>query len=112
MGLLVIIAVYVVLGFLLAWIANMVAQEDISVGTGVLTLICAGVVNFFIELGLDQVLDDGIGKLLLLLLIQFFVFAACIKALAKLGWKHSFIIAAIYDGLLFVVGLGLASCAG
>jgi hypothetical protein len=109
-GLIILIAIYVFLGFLLAWIAQMVAREEVSIGTGVLTLVCAGVANFFIGMGLEQALGESVVTTVLQFVSGYIVFVMCLKAIAKLEWKHSAIIAAIYQVVIFLILFGLASC--
>jgi hypothetical protein len=106
----ILLAVYTVLGFMLAWIAAMVAKEEVEVKTGVITLICSGVVSFLVRLGLFEIMGsaEATGAAII---SDLAILALMLNLIAKLSWKHSAIIAVIYtvviDGLLF----GMAMCA-
>lgn len=100
-GLLIIIAIYAVLGFMYAWIAGVVAREDVDVKAGVLVVVMpaiAGIALSLADLGplIDLGLSIGLNFVLLTLGGRFF---------ARLGWKHAAIIAAIYIMLLVVLGV-------
>ncbi len=111
MGIFILLAIYVVLGFMLAWIAGLVAREEVDVKTGVLTLVVSGVLGILASLGIDAVLDEGTGSTVLNAGAQFVILTACIRLFAKLSWKHSLIIAVIYTVVINVIVLGLAACA-
>jgi hypothetical protein len=108
--LVILLAVYTLLGFMLAWIAAMVAKEDIEVKTGVITLICSGVTSFLVRLGLGQIMSGyeamGAG-----FVTDLAVLTLMINLIAKLSWKHSAIIAVIYTVITSALFVGLAMCA-
>jgi hypothetical protein len=108
MGIIILAAVLLILGFLLAWISGMVAKDEVDVKTGVITLVCAGVLSFLAKVGLNTALEESGVQSLVYIAIDFVILAACLRAIAKLEWKHTFIIAAIYDAILFGVGLALS----
>ncbi|MFG0306557.1 MAG: hypothetical protein ACF8Q5_10150 [Phycisphaerales bacterium JB040] len=112
MGFLLLIVVYIVLGFMYAWITGIVAREEISVGTGVLILVLSGVLTIIAGVGLAAA---GIENELTLQLAGTAVSLGSLtlmgKAIAKLEWKHALIIACVYSVLLFVNGLALGACA-
>lgn len=110
-GILVAIAVYAFLGFLLAWISQVIAKEDISVGTGVVILILTGIVGFGIKMFAISALGDVLGGLVALA-GQFGVLIVMLNVLAHLTWKHSAIIASIYTGVLFAIGLAMRLAIG
>lgn len=99
-GLLLLIVIYLVLGFMYAWIAGVVAREEISVGTGVFVVLLPGVVRIALAIA---GLNIGLGGLLLDLALLT-VGGALI---AKLEWRHAAIIAAVYTVLLFLVSIVL-----
>lgn len=107
-GLLVIIAVYLILGFLLAWVAGVVAKEDVSVTTGVIVLIVFGMLSFLAELGLEAIAPDA--AWIAQPPINFAIFTLAIHLIAKLTLKHSAIIAAIYTAVIFVIGFAITGC--
>jgi hypothetical protein len=106
----VILAAYVVLGFMLAWIAGMVAKEEVEVKTGVLTLICAGIVSLLARLGIKQILGAGVEALGADVIADLAVLTLMINLIAKLSWKHSIIIAVIYTVVLTILAVALGSC--
>jgi len=110
-GIIILLVVYTILGAMLAWIAGMVAREEVEVKTGVVTLIIAGIISFLAGLGIDIVLTSQIPNLVVTIAVQLGVLTLCIHVIAKLSWKHSAIIAGIYTGVLVVFGIALASCA-
>jgi hypothetical protein len=107
-GLFILICVYVMLGFMLAWIAGMVAQEEVSIGTGVLVLILAGVLSVVCNMLVASAapdIADYTGPV-----ITFAFLVIFLNLIAKLSWKHSAIIGLIYSVVIALVGLGLRSC--
>ena len=102
-GILILVAIYVILGFMLAWVAGMVAQEEEEVKTGVLTLVCAGAINWVIGFVLADVMEPGVPRMMVAIGTSYLVLALCLLAIARLGWKPSLIIAAIYQALLYLV---------
>jgi hypothetical protein len=102
--------VYLVLGFLLAWIANLVANEEVEVKTGFLILIITGILSVLVRIGMNQVAPDA--AVVVAPVANFVLLVVLLKLMAQLGWKHSAIIAAIYTAILFAVGLGLSMLSG
>jgi hypothetical protein len=105
----ILLAVYVVLGFLLAWIAAMVAKEEIEVKTGVITLMCSGLVSLLARVGVSMVLEEPLASIASIA-VDLGVLTLMINLIAKLNWKHSVIIAAIYTVLMTVVMFGIRGC--
>jgi hypothetical protein len=117
-GLIALVCLYIVLGFMLAAIAGPIAREDVEVKTGVLILVLAGIVAFVGRIAVMAAAEgagaedpEGMG-VWTSPLINFGALLLTIHLIAKLSWKHSAIIAAIYTAVLFVIVLGLQSCAG
>lgn len=106
LGLFLLICIYLVLGFFLAWIAGVVAREDVEVKTGAIILFVTGVLSVLARLGLKESMPEAIPWLMPI--IQFGILIVLLHLIARLSMKHSAIIAAIYTGLLFLVGLALA----
>lgn len=104
-GLLVVLAIYVFLGFMLAWIAQIVAREEVEVKTGVIILVLTAVISWAVQWGAGNVLGPW-GATLGGTVANFVVLIALLNLIAKLSWKHSAIIAGIYTGLLFLVAIG------
>ncbi|MEX2219737.1 MAG: hypothetical protein WD749_13370 [Phycisphaerales bacterium] len=107
-GIILLICIYIVLGFMLAWIAGVVAREDVEVKTGVIILVLTGIASIALGLGLNEMAPDAAAWILPFL--QFGLLTALIALIAKLSWKHSLIIALIYTVLITVLVLGLRSC--
>lgn len=107
LGLLVLICMYLVLGFLLAWVAQLVAREEVEVKTGVLILVITAIVSIAAGLILGQTAPSlaPVG----LPALQFGMLVVLTKQLAGLTWKHSLIIAVIYTVLLFLLRLALGA---
>jgi hypothetical protein len=110
-GLLILLCVYTVLGFMLAWIAGMVAQEEVEVKTGVITLICSGVVSFLIDMGLAAVIPGTAESVGAMFVADLIVLTLMLNLIAKLSWKHSAIIAVIYTVVIRGVLFGVTMCA-
>jgi hypothetical protein len=108
-GIVVLICLYAVLGFMLAWIAGVVAREDVEVKTGVLILVLTAVIAIAGAFGVESVWQGG--SKYASPFINFAALALMIRLIAKLEWKHSAIIAGIYTVLLFLIASGLRSCA-
>src|SRR5262245_21091404 len=105
----IVLAIYTVLGFFLAWIAQMVAREEVEVKTGVITLVCSGVVSLLVRVGIYQI-DSGPAGVGAGIVAELGVLTLMIHLIAKLSWKHSIIISLIYTVLLAGVMFGLSSC--
>lgn len=102
------IAVYLVLGFLLAWVANIVAKDDVPVWKGVVILFLTGVAQLALQIGLQdhsESLRSNVSPVFNVAMITVLT-----RFIAGLSWKHSVIIGAIYTVLLFVMGLAFTAC--
>lgn len=107
-GLLLLICVYLVLGFMYAWVMNMVSKEDVPVTKGAVILFLVALVNIGLGLALKD--QSDIVRLAVSLGGQFLALCGLTIVIAQLEVKHAAISAAIYTALLFVLGLGLAMC--
>jgi len=108
-GLIVLVCVLIMFGFVYVWIANVVAHEDVSVGIGVAILILTGIANFVINL----LLLAALGTVLTMIVgtaTNFLVLAGMTRLLAKIPFKQSLIIAGIFTVLMFLLALGLRAC--
>jgi len=108
-GIIILLAAFLVLGFLFSWVASIVAREDVEVKTGMLVLLGTFVVSLAASLGLGLVMPSI--AWMLMPLVNFGALVLMTHMIAKLGWKHSAIIAAIYAAILLAVNLGMRACA-
>jgi hypothetical protein len=106
-GLMILVAVFAVLGFVLAWIIGIVAREEVSIGRGVVILLCTGVFNFLVNAGLMAVAPALAAWASLP--VSFAVLTLMIHVIGDIEWKPSMIIAAVYSVIIFLVFLGLAA---
>jgi hypothetical protein len=105
-GILILIAIYAVLGFLLSWIANMVAKDDIEVKTSVIIIVLWGVLNTGSSYALNAA--DLPGASWLASAIGFGLLVALLHFIAHLAWKHCLIIAAIYSVIMLGISMLLS----
>lgn len=103
-------ALYIFLGFMLAWIAMMVAREEVTVGTGIFTLIAAGIMGWLIDAVLDMVVPAGALQTMVHFAVILGTLTLALHLIAKLEWKHSFLISVIYAVVINGVLFALASC--
>ncbi|MFK7884311.1 MAG: hypothetical protein AB8F26_09055 [Phycisphaerales bacterium] len=104
-GLLIVVAVYAILGFMLAWIVGIVAKEEISVGQGVVILILSAIVNIVVGLLTDQYMTEPWMSLGLGVILNLGTIAVFTKLIAQIEWKESFIVAGVYAAILFCISL-------
>ena len=111
LGLLILVAVFAVLGFILAWIIGIVAREEVSIGRGVAILLCTGVFNFLVKAGLQEVAPEL--ATWSSLPVSFGLLTVMIHVIGDIEWKPSVIIAAVYSVVIFAVSfvLGLMAVA-
>ncbi len=107
-GLVAVIAVYVVLGFMLAWIAGAVAKEDVEVKTGVIVLVVTGILSVLINIGIGQIAPSIVTWTWPI--VNFGLLVLLLNLIAKLSWKHSGLIAAIYTLVLGGIMTLLSFC--
>jgi hypothetical protein len=104
-GIILLVCILAALGFVLAWISNVVAHEDMEVKTGVIILILAGILgwgaqHFLAEMGEAAAIIGGTAA-------QFAALVLMINLLGKIDFKKSAIIAAVFTAILWVVGFVL-----
>lgn len=104
-GLLIVVAVYAILGFMLAWIVGIVAKEEISVGQGVVILILSAIVNIVVGLLTDQYTTEPWMSLGLGVILNLGTIAVFTKIIAQIEWKESIIVAGVYAAILFCISL-------
>lgn len=109
LGLIVLIAVYCVLGFLFTWIAQIVAKEEVSVGAGIGIVVGTGIAAAVTAIGLAASVPALV--VFIMPLVNFGLLVCLTHLIARLSWKHSAIIAAIYTALMFLVGIAFTACA-
>lgn len=107
MGLILLICLYIVLGFIFSWVAAVVAKEDVEVKTGVLILVITGVCSLIFRFGVVAAAPE---LRLASPLVDFLLLMSMTHLIAKLSWKHSAIIAVVYSVLIFVLVFGLTAC--
>ena len=101
----------IMLGFMFAWIAGVVAEEDVEVKTGVLILFLTGVVTVLVRIIVSEV--DGIPMPGLIgAAANFLALIVMTHAFAKIEWKKSALIAIIYTVILFLINLVCVNVAG
>lgn len=108
-GLFVLICVYVMLGFLFAWVAGIVAKEEVEISTGVLVLIVSAIMAFAAKVGLQQFMSKE-SIVWLVPVVNLAVLTVMTNLFAKLSWKHSAIIAVVYTVVIFLLSFALVSC--
>jgi len=104
-GLFVLLCILVALGFVLAWISNVVAHEDMEVKTGVLILVLSGILSWVAKLALMDMdpLVESLGGIA----ANFGALVLLTNLLGKIGFKKSAIIAAVFTAILWVIGFVL-----
>lgn len=100
------VCIYIILGGIFAWVANIVANEEVLVRTGVLILVLTAVVGILLAIVLPMTVP---ARGLILAGANFASLVILTNVIAKLSWKHSAIIAAIYAVILFLVNLALVA---
>jgi hypothetical protein len=101
--------IFIVFGFLLAWVAQMVSREEVSVGLGAGILIITFIAWVFTRALLKDA-DDQL-RTLASTGVLFGVLLLGLTQLARLSLKHAAIISAIYTVLLTLIGLGVTALA-
>lgn len=104
--LVVLVCIYIALGFIFAWVANVVANEEVLVRTGVLILVLTAVVGILLSIVLPASIP---ARGLILSGANFAALILLTNVIAKLSWKHSAIIAAVYTVILYLVSLALVA---
>lgn len=100
-GIFLLIAAFIALGFLLAWIVGIVAREEISITTGVVILFLSGLLSIAVGEGLNWVAPHA--AYLVQPFANFAILMLLIHLLAHLTLKHSAIIAAIYAAIILAI---------
>ena len=109
LGLIVLVLFLVTMAFVLAWIHNIVAREELSIGTSFGVLLLTGIVGFGADIAVTQGLGlDVLSSAFVGLAIDVLLLASLLRLIAKTEWRPSFIIAGIYAALALAVGLGIA----
>lgn len=113
MGLVLVVFIYIVLGFMYAWITGIVSRDEISVKTGVLVVIMPLLARIAVFVGVIAMETEPSG-LLVWLVATAADFAALVlggRFIARVDWKSSLIIAGVYTVLLILMMQGLAMLA-
>lgn len=109
-GIILLICLYLVLGFMYAWVMNMVSKDDVPVVKGAVILFLVAIISLLIGAALKD--QSDVVQILGSVGGQFAALVGLTIVIAGLEVKHAVISAAIYTVLLFLAGLGLAMCAG
>lgn len=112
MGIIVPLAIFLVLGFMLAWITGMVANEEIEVKTGVIVVVLTGVATWAIGRYGTNLITDSFGFASIVnTAVWVVVMTGMLAAFAKIPMKKGVIIALIYAGIIGLLNWGMYSCA-
>lgn len=109
LGIIVLIAVLMTLGFMLAWITGVVAKEEIEVKTGVMVVVLTGIVNFAFGAFVTKDLGLWVG-LLANAAVWLAVMTLLLRAIAGIAVKKGIVIALIYAVIVLLLNFGMASC--
>ncbi len=101
-ALLMLLGILTLLGFILAWVTNVVAGGEMEVKIGVAIFIVARIITYALQAGLGESFPaiGGAG-------VNLVVLAAMIWLIGKVEFLKALIIAAVFSAVLFVVGLAL-----
>ncbi len=103
----VLIALVLLQGFMLAWIAQVVAREEVEVKTGVLVVVITAVLSTIAGFALRNTL--GLWPTAILqVAIYYGLLSTLLKVMAHLQLKHASIIAGIYTVIYLVTIIGIA----
>lgn len=103
-AILILITFYIILGFLLAWISNMITRDEMTVTTGVVILVVAGITNLALSYALRENFPAIAGAG-----VNLVVLATMIWLIGKVEFVKSLLIALIFSVVIF---LGLMALGG
>lgn len=101
------IAIFLLFGFILAWVAQMVSREEVSVGLGVGILVIAYIATTFTKVAVRDA-EEAV-RAAAPIGVLFGVLILGLTLLAKLNIKHAAIISVIYTVLLTLIGYGISA---
>ena len=109
-GILIVICILAVMGFVLAWITGVVANEEMSVGRamGVVFLngIATGAAGYFVGgMGLPNLANTAI-----LAVLSVCIMSLLLRALGGIDFKKGLVIAVVFGVITSFAQWGLASC--
>ena len=104
-GLLMLVFVLVILGFVLAWVTGIVAHEEISIGKAIAILVVNAIVGFVAGLALDGTGMDPLILQIINIPLSLVILAGMLTLMGDIPSKKSIIIAAVFSLVLFVVAL-------
>ncbi|RNC82089.1 MAG: hypothetical protein ED559_09995 [Phycisphaera sp.] len=108
-GLLVLVAIICVMGFVLAFVHNLFEQEELPIGRGILIIFLTFVANIIITLGLGgSEMDPGMASIIVTV-ANFLVLAGLIKLLAYTSFGKALLMALVFSVIMFLVGLVLGN---
>lgn len=106
-GLLLLVVFLCVMGFVLALIHNMLADDELPIGKAILMLILAGVVGIVVSVALKD--NDPTETALASSAAQFLTLAVLLKLMAYISFVRALLIAAVYGVVAFLFGLFLSA---
>lgn len=109
-GIIILVAVFLVLGFLYAWIAGIVAKEEVELKTGVLILFLAAILTVVLQVALLS-LDPAV-QIVLTSVGQLVAIAGLTRVMTGIALGKSFVIAIIYSVILSIVAVAFRAMAG
>ncbi len=109
-GILIFVFILAVMGFVLAWITGVIANEEMSIGRAMAVVflngIATGVAGYFLG-GLEL---PGIVDTVILTGISLCIMSLLLKALGGIDFKKGLVIAAIFAAITSLTQWGLSSC--
>lgn len=106
-GLLLLVAFLCIMGFFLAFIHNMFADDELPVGKAITILILAGIVGIVVNVALKD--GDPTEAALASSAAQFLTLAVLLKLMAYISFVRALLISAVYGVVAFLFGLFLAA---
>lgn len=103
-GILLFICILAVFGFVLSWIAGVIAHEEVSIPKSMAIIFTNGVISFLIGMGLD---DAGVIGAIVQFAASLATLGALLWVLAGIPFKKGVIIAAIFAVLMLLLSIGL-----
>lgn len=108
-GLLVLVAIVCVMGFVLSFVHNLFEQDELPVRRGILIIFLTIAANVIIALGLGGSEMDENTASIILAATNFFVLTGLIKLLAYTSFGKALLMALVFTVIMFVVRLALGS---
>jgi len=98
--------VNLILGFVYAWVLNIVAKEDIPVYKGAVILVLTAIASVIASAGIESILPGY--SIWISLLVNFGLLICLTNLIAGVSVKHSAIAAAVCSAMMFALLFGLS----